>query len=265
MTDGVIGGRRTRGALARAAAVLVSAAALTGALGCERAGARDGSPGRGRAAAGPAAGAAGENDTPETGAGRTSARRPRVVFLGTSLTAGLGVEPDSAYPAVIGRMADSAGTPITVVNAGQSGETSAGALRRVDWVLREPADILVLETGANDGLRGQSPDSLRANLEAIVRRARARQPGLPILLLRMEALPNLGAGYTVRFRRAYDEVARSGAVTLGPFLLEGVAGVPTLNQPDGVHPNPVGARRAAATVWPALRPLVERAAARPAA
>jgi acyl-CoA thioesterase-1 len=188
-----------------------------------------------------------------------------VVFLGTSLTAGLGVDPDSAYPAVVARLADSAGTPITVVNAGQSGETSAGALRRVEWVLREPADILVLETGANDGLRGQSPDSLRANLQAIVERARARQPGLPILMLRMEALPNLGPGYTARFRRAYDEVARATDVALGPFLLEGVAGVPAMNQPDGVHPNPTGARRAAATVWPALRPLVARAAARPAA
>ncbi|HZF68759.1 MAG TPA: arylesterase, partial [Gemmatirosa sp.] len=219
----------------------MSAAALTGALGCERAGARDGSPAGAAQRATP--GAAGEYDTPQTDARGASApattRRPRVVFLGTSLTAGLGVDPDSAYPAVIARLADSAGTPITVVNAGQSGETSAGALRRVEWVLREPADILVLETGANDGLRGQSPDSLRANLQAIVERARARQPGLPILILRMEALPNLGPGYTARFRRAYDEVARATDVALGPFLLEGVAGVAAMNQPDGVHPNPV--------------------------
>ena len=232
---------------------LLTVGALVGAPGCERAGARDGSPNAARAA--------GENDTPESGAqsgGAGQGGRPRVVFLGTSLTAGLGVDPDSAYPAVIGRLADSAGTPITVVNAGQSGETSAGALRRVDWVLREPADILVLETGANDGLRGQSPDSLRANLERIVERARARQPDLPILLLRMEALPNLGPGYTARFRRAYDEVARSADVTLGPFLLEGVAGVAALNQPDGVHPNPEGARRAARLVWPALQPLVQQ-------
>jgi acyl-CoA thioesterase-1 len=183
-----------------------------------------------------------------------------VVFLGTSLTAGLGLDPDSAYPALLQRKADSAGIAATMVNAGQSGETSAGALRRVDWVLREPADVLVLETGANDGLRGQSPDSLRANLTAIIQRARARRPGLPVLLLPMQALPNLGRGYAQRFQSVYPEVARASGVTLGPFLLEGVAGVAGLNQPDGVHPNEPGARAVAATVWAGLRPVLDSAA-----
>ena len=191
------------------------------------------------------------------GAARPAVARPRVVFLGTSLTAGLGVDPDSAYPAVVGRLAAAAGAPITVVNAGVSGETSAGALRRVDWVLRAAADVVLIETGANDGLRGQSPDSLRANLDRLVERVRARQPGARILLVQMEAPRNLGAGYTARFRAVYPAAARAAGVTLAPFLLDSVAGVPALNQGDGIHPNEAGARRAGATVWRALRPVVD--------
>jgi acyl-CoA thioesterase-1 len=179
-----------------------------------------------------------------------------VVFIGTSLTAGLGLDPDSAYPAVVARKADSAGTPIVAVNAGVSGETSAGALRRIDWVLGDPADVIVVETGANDGLRGQSPDALRRNLEQIVGRARALHPQARIAVVQMEAPPNFGAGYTRRFHDVYPAVARSTGAVLFPFLLDGVAGEARYNQADGIHPNEVGARRVATTVWQALAPLV---------
>lgn len=181
--------------------------------------------------------------------------RPVIVFIGTSLTAGLGVDPAEAYPAVIQRKIDSAGLAYRVVNAGVSGETSAGALRRVDWLFSQtvPA-VVVLETGANDGLRGQSTDSLRSNLEAILRAVDALEPRPRAFLAAMEALPNLGAAYGRSFRRVYVEVAERHGATLIPFFLEGVAGVDSLNQADGIHPNPRGARRAAENVWRVLEP-----------
>lgn len=228
-----------------------------GVAACGGEGGAGGPAGRAPAGAGPDAATADSSGAATGGAGEGL----RVVVLGTSLTAGLGIDPDSAYPALLQRKADSAGIAATVVNAGVSGETSAGALRRVDWVLRDGADVLVVETGANDGLRGQSVDSLRANLEAIVARARAAEPAVRILLLRMEALPNFGSGYTARFRAVYPEVAEKAGVTLGPFLLDSVAGVPALNQPDGVHPTPAGARVVARTVWAALRPVLDSAQA----
>ncbi len=200
----------------------------------------------------PAAGA----EAPASATPVVGAARPRVVFIGTSLTAGLGLDPDSAYPAVVGRLAAAAGTPVDVVNAGVSGETSAGALRRVDWVLREPADVVVIETGANDGLRGQSVGSLRANLDAILARVRRDRPAARVALVQMEAPRNFGAGYTDRFHAVFPAAARTGGATLFPFLLDGVAGVPRLNQADGVHPTAEGAQRVGATVWKALRPLV---------
>jgi acyl-CoA thioesterase-1 len=200
-----------------------------------------------------------------SGAAAAAPTRPRVVFIGTSLTAGLGLDPDSAYPALVERKADSAGTPITAVNAGVSGETSAGALRRVDWVLADPADVIVVETGANDGLRGQSPDALRRNLEQIVGRARALHPRAKVAVVQMEAPPNFGQGYTRRFHDVYPAVARGTGAALFPFLLEGVAGEGRLNQPDGIHPNEEGARRVATTVWRALQPLVATTGAAPLA
>lgn len=202
--------------------------------------------------------AAGSPTRPTPDSPLPTPRRPRVVFLGTSLTAGLGLDPDSAYPALVERKAAAAGTPITAVNAGVSGETSAGALRRVDWVLREPVDVLVIETGANDGLRGQNPDSLAANLTRLVARVRAVQPAAHVALVQMEAPRNFGAAYTTRFHAVYPDVAQRTGVTLLPFLLDGVAGDARLNQPDGVHPNEVGERRVADNVWRALAPLVAR-------
>ena len=191
-----------------------------------------------------------------TAAAPVAGGTPRVVFIGTSLTAGLGLDPDSAYPALVERTARAAGTPITAVNAGVSGETSSGALRRLDWVLREPADLIVIETGANDGLRGQSPEALAANLTEIVRRARAAQPRARVALVQMEAPRNLGASYVRRFHDVYPAVAKAAGVPLLPFLLDGVAGDPGLNQSDGVHPTEAGERRVADNVWRGLAPLL---------
>jgi acyl-CoA thioesterase I len=180
----------------------------------------------------------------------------RVLVVGTSLTAGLGIDPDSAYPAVLQQLADSSGLRTTIVNAGLSGETSAGALRRVEWLLQEKAEVVVIETGANDGLRGVNPDSTRANLVAIIARVRTSNPETRILLAQMEAPPNLGQKYTRAFHDVFLTVAAEEGVTLVPFFLDGVAGVPELNQPDGIHPTEEGARRAARNMWKTLAPVL---------
>jgi len=191
---------------------------------------------------------------------RTLAVRPRVLFVGTSLTAGYGLDPDEAYPAVLQRLADSADVPVEMVNAGLSGETSAGALRRMDWLLRGDARVIVIETGANDGLRGLRVDSTRANIRAIIAAVRRTRPDARMLLVQMEAPPNLGARYTADFQRMFQEIAASESIPLAPFLLEGVAGREDLNQADGIHPTAEGARVAAQNVWRVLRPVIEDAA-----
>lgn len=181
----------------------------------------------------------------------------RVLFVGTSLTAGLGLDPAQAYPAVIQAIADSARFRIQVVNAGLSGETSAGALRRVDWLLRDaPPQVVVIETGANDGLRGLLPDTTQANIKGIVAKVRAASPEARILLAQMEAPPNLGPRYTRRFRDVFLTVAADEALTLIPFFLDGVAGVPAMNQPDGIHPTAEGAQVAARNMWRTLAPVL---------
>lgn len=183
--------------------------------------------------------------------------RVRVLFVGTSLTAGLGLDPSDAYPSVIQTLADSTGFRIQVVNAGLSGETSAGALRRVDWLLRDGApEVVVIETGANDGLRGLLPDTTQANLVGIIRKVRAANPDTRVLLAQMEAPPNLGPQYTRRFHDVFLTVAADEAVTLIPFFLDGVAGVPTMNQADGIHPTEEGARIAARNMWRTLAPVL---------
>ncbi|MDZ4862023.1 MAG: arylesterase [Gemmatimonadota bacterium] len=183
--------------------------------------------------------------------------RPTIVFLGTSLTAGYGLPtPDSAYPAVVQQLLDSVGLRYTVVNAGVSGESSAGALRRVDWVLKARPAFLVVETGANDGLRGQDPDSVRANIQAMIDRGRTQSPDTRIVLAGMEALPNLGQDYVRRFRAVFPALAKANRLPLIPFLLQDVAGVDSLNQDDGIHPNNRGARLAAHNVWRTLEPLL---------
>ena len=181
---------------------------------------------------------------------------PTVLFFGTSLTAGYGLQPEQAYPAVIEKKAAQAGFEITAVNAGLSGETSAGALRRIDWALKAPADVIVIETGANDALRGLSLEAARSNVEQIVVKAKQTHPDAKILLLEMLAPPNLGRSYTEGFRKIYSSVAKEQRVTLVPFFLEGVAGRPEMNQADGVHPNAAGARLVADNVWRVLKPII---------
>jgi acyl-CoA thioesterase-1 len=177
---------------------------------------------------------------------------PAIVFLGTSLTAGYGIGEDLAFPALIQQKLDSAGLRYRVVNAGVSGETSAGGLRRLEWLLREPVAVLVLELGANDGLRGQDVDSMEANLAAIIARTRAAYPDARIVIAGMQAPPNLGPRYAARFRDVFPHLARDHDAALIPFLLEGVAAVDTLNQADGIHPTARGHEVIAETVWPVL-------------
>jgi acyl-CoA thioesterase I len=208
---------------------------VTGLLGCERP--RDNPP------------ASSQTSTP-------SLERPSVVFLGTSLTAGLGLDPEQAYPAVIQRKIDSAGLGYRVVNAGVSGETSAGALRRVDWLFQQPVSVLVVETGANDGLRGLPPDSLRANIQAIFDRAKQLEPPPKLVLLGMRVPPNYGRTYSQQFQALYPELARANDATLVPFLLQSVGGIASLNQADGVHPTAEGQRKMAETVWKVLEPIL---------
>jgi acyl-CoA thioesterase-1 len=211
----------------------------------------------------PADAAGGRDDAPpskDRPAGATAADgRPSILFLGTSLTAGLGLDPDQAYPALIQRKLDSAGLRWRAINGGVSGETSAGALRRLDWILRPDVKVLVVETGANDGLRGLDVDSTRANIDAILRAARARVPGLRIVLAGMEAPPNLGTAYTSRFRAIYPDLARRERIPLIPFILAGVGGVDSLNQADGIHPNRRGERIVAGNVWRVLEGVVREA------
>ena len=183
-----------------------------------------------------------------------------VLFVGTSLTAGYGVGAEQAYPAVLQQMIDSAGLPYRVVNAGISGETSAGGLRRIDWSLQQPTDVLVVELGANDALRGLDPAAMRSNLDGILARARELHPAVAIVILGMEAPPNLGADYGMRFRSVFADLARQYDAALVPFLLDGVAADPALNLEDGIHPNAAGHRVLARTVWAVLGPvLTERA------
>lgn len=179
-----------------------------------------------------------------------------ILFVGTSLTAGLGLDPDSAYPQLIQRKIDSAGLPYQVVNAGVSGETSSSLVRRIDWLLRQPIDVIVIETGANDGLRGIPIETMRSNVQEIIDRVKAARPGARIVLAQMEAPPNLGISYTRRFRAVFPELARKNGTVLLPFLLENVAGRRELNQNDGIHPNLEGERIVAENVWKGLRPLL---------
>jgi acyl-CoA thioesterase-1 len=182
-----------------------------------------------------------------------------ILFVGTSLTAGYGLESvDKAYPALIQQKLDSAGYRFKVINAGVSGETSAGGLNKIDWILSRPFRVLVLELGANDGLRGLSPAAMRSNLEQIIQRARARYPDIHIVIAGMEAPPNYGPLYTRQFRDAFRDLAKEYDAALIPFLLDGVAGSRELNQNDGIHPSEEGQRLVANNVWKILEPVVAR-------
>jgi len=181
---------------------------------------------------------------------------PVVLCVGTSLTAGYGLDIQQAYPALLQAKIAQAGLRYRVQNAGVSGETSAGALRRTPWLLRQPVAVFLLETGANDGLRAQDPGATRKNIQAILDQVQKQVPKPRLLLLGMQAPPNLGTTYSDAFRRIYPELAQAKGAALVPFLLEGVAGVPALNQADGIHPTAAGQQKLADTIWPLLRPLL---------
>ena len=183
-------------------------------------------------------------------------QEPVIVALGDSLTAGLGVTAEEAYPALLEARLAREGFHYRVVNAGVSGDTTAGALRRLDWVLRARPVVVVVALGANDGLRGLPVTAMRDNLVAIVTRLRAA--GARVLLAGMRLPPNYGADYTREFAEAFAAVARQTSVPLLPFLLDGVAGRAALNQPDGIHPNAAGQRMVAETVWRSLRPMLQQ-------
>jgi acyl-CoA thioesterase I len=184
----------------------------------------------------------------------------RILVIGTSLTAGPGIAPEATYPARLQERIDSVGLPYRVVNAGVSGETSAGALRRLDWLLREPVDVVILETGANDMLRGLDPDTTRANLDRILDRLARADPSPRILVVPMRAMPNLGREYARRFEALYPEVAERHGARLTPFLLEDVAADPDMNLADGIHPNERGHERMARTLWATLLEELHQAA-----
>jgi acyl-CoA thioesterase-1 len=183
-------------------------------------------------------------------------RRPRIVFLGDSLTAGYGLDIEQSVPSLVQKHLDAEGYKFEVVNAGVSGDTSAGGLRRLEWSLDGDVRILVLELGANDGLRGLPVAEMKQNLKKIITIAKMR--GIDVLLTGMEAPPNYGAAYTSEFRRVFRDLAGEEHVVLMPFYLYQVAGVPTLNIADGMHPNPAGARIVEANLWRSLTPLLDK-------
>jgi acyl-CoA thioesterase I len=185
---------------------------------------------------------------------------PRIVFLGDSLTAGLGLEPDQSFPSLLQRRLTERGYKYQVINAGVSGDTSAGGLRRLDWSLDGNVKVLVVALGANDGLRGLSPMEMQKNLTEIIERASAR--GITVVLAGMEAPPNNGVDYTAQFRSVYAELARTHKVRFIPFLLQGVAGIGSLNQGDGIHPNVRGAQMVADLVWASIEPVLSKPVAR---
>ena len=197
------------------------------------------------------------SDAPvRTTAAVTAPTRPRIVFLGDSLTAGYGLDVEQSVPSLVQKHLDAEGYKFEVVNAGVSGDTSAGGLRRLDWSLDGDVRILVVELGANDGLRGLPVTEMKSNLKTIVQTARKR--AIDVLLTGMEAPPNYGAAYTSEFRRAFRELASEERVAFMPFYLYEVAGIPALNIADGIHPNPAGARIVEANLWRSLKPLVEK-------
>lgn len=215
---------------------------------------------RAAAAAADGSAAASPAPAPDTASGDAPApsadARPAIVFLGTSLTAGYGLPEDEAYPALIQGRLDAAGLAYRVVNAGVSGDTSAGGLRRLDWLLKLPIAVLVVELGANDMLRGQSIEALERNLAAIFERTRAAHPEARLVVEGMRAAPNLGRDYATAFDAIYPRVAERFDAALVPFVLEDVVARPQLNQADGIHPTAEGHALIAERVWQTLEPVV---------
>lgn len=178
-----------------------------------------------------------------------------ILFFGDSLTAGYGLSPEEAFPALVEKKFIKQGKPSRVVNAGVSGETSAGGVSRIDWVLRQPVDIFILELGANDGLRGLPLDQTQKNLQSIIDKVKAKYPNAKIVIAGMMVPPNLGKEYTTKFQKIFPELARKNNATLIPFLLQNVAGDEKLNLADGIHPNPEGHKIVADNVYKVINTL----------
>ena len=186
-----------------------------------------------------------------------AAPTPRIVmFLGNSITAGYGIELSQAFPALIQERIDAKGWNVKVINAGQSGDTSAGGLSRLDWVLRNKIDVLVLELGANDGLRGLPVEVTQKNLQAIINRTKERYPNVKVIVAGMKVPPNIGRDYARNFEAIFPELAKQNNAALIPFILQGVGGERALNLPDGIHPTTKGHEIVAANVWKVLEPVL---------
>lgn len=183
-----------------------------------------------------------------------------ILFFGDSLSAGYGLEDAAtqAFPALIEKKINAAKLPYRVINAGLSGETTAGGLRRIDWVLRMPVDVFVLELGGNDGLRGLQPSLATQNLQTIINKVRARNPSAKLIIAGMQMPVSMGAVYTGEFAAVFPTLAEANNAILIPFLLQGVAGVPEFNQPDGIHPNAAGHKIVSETIWKTLEPLLTK-------
>ncbi|WP_207494820.1 arylesterase [Aridibaculum aurantiacum] len=197
-------------------------------------------------------------DTAKTGKAASDQLTRNILFFGNSLTAGYGLDPSEAFPSLIQQKIDSADLPYKVVNAGVSGETSAGGKGRIDWILKQPVDVFILELGANDGLRGVPVNETRANLQTIIDRVRKKYPQVKIVLAGMQIPPNMGESYANQFRNMYVELAEKNNVVLVPFLLEGVGGVRELNLPDGIHPTAEGHKIVANNVWAVLEDVLRQ-------
>jgi acyl-CoA thioesterase-1 len=181
-----------------------------------------------------------------------------VVVLGDSLAAGYGLDPSESFPALLQKKVDAAGMKFTVVNAGVSGDTTSGGLRRIDWLLKRPVDVLVLELGGNDGLRGIPVGVTKTNLQAIIDRTKQKNPRAQIVIAGMQMPPNMGVDYTTSFAKLFPDLAKANNAALVPFLLEGVGGKPELNLPDLIHPTAEGQKIVATNVWNVLKPVLEK-------
>lgn len=181
-----------------------------------------------------------------------------VLVIGDSLAAGYGLEPAQAFPALLEKEIQKQSWNFKVINAGVSGDTTAGGLRRLDWLLRQKVDVLILELGGNDGLRGIPPATSKTNLQSMIDRAKKKYPDIQIVIAGMRMPPNMGAEYGARFEKIFPELAAANKTLLVPFLLEGVGGRPELNLPDRIHPTAEGQRIVAETVWKVIKPLLEK-------
>ena len=196
------------------------------------------------------------NNKPQQEQNETSEKKKTILFFGNSLTAGYGLDPSQAFPALIQQKVDSLGLNYNVVNAGVSGETTSGGNSRIDWILKQPVDVFILELGANDGLRGIPVEETRKNLQSIIDKVKTKYPDAKLVLAGMQIPPNMGQQYAGQFQRIYPELAQQNNMTLIPFLLEGVGGEAKLNLEDGIHPTPEGHQIVAMNVWNVLKPVL---------